>query len=105
MKSSYDHIPAFVVKTGGKEHKISTRSYSLDNYFDYRNGKVVYANYRPDARWGYRDYSELMLLDITTGQEHRITTKAKYFAPAFSVDGNSIVAVGLVHRVKARCIY
>ncbi|WDF76263.1 hypothetical protein PQ469_20455 [Mucilaginibacter sp. KACC 22773] len=93
MKSSYDHVPAFVVKTGEKERKISTRSYSLDNYFDYRNGKVVYATYRPDARWGYRDYSELMLLDVNTGQEHRITQKAKYFAPAFSADGDNIVAV------------
>lgn len=93
VKSSYDHIPAFVVKTGDKERKISTRSYSLDNYFDYRNGKIVYATYRPDARWGYRDYSELMLLDVNTGQEQRITQKAKYFAPAFSADGNNIVAV------------
>jgi len=93
MKSSYDHVPAFVVKTGDSERKISTRSYSLDNYFDYRNGKVVYATYRPDVRWGYRDYSELMLLDVNTGREQRITTKAKYFAPAFNAGGNNIVAV------------
>ncbi len=93
MKSSYDHIPSFVVKSGSGERKISTRSYSLDNYFDYHNGKIVYASYHPDARWGYRDYSELMLLDVNTGQEHRITKKAKYFAPAFSADGESIVAV------------
>ncbi|WP_184548665.1 hypothetical protein [Mucilaginibacter sp. FT3.2] len=93
MRSTYDHVPAFVVKTGNHESKISTRSYSLDNYFDYHDGKVIYPSYRPDLRWAYRDYSELMLLDIATGQEHRITQKAKYFAPAFSADGKSIVAV------------
>lgn len=93
MKSSYDHIPAFVVKTGNAERKIATRSYSLDNYFDYYNGKIIYASYRADMRWGYRDYSELMLLDVNTGEEYRITQKAKYFAPAFSADGKSIVTV------------
>ncbi|HMG09650.1 MAG TPA: hypothetical protein VK609_14155, partial [Mucilaginibacter sp.] len=49
MKSTYDHIPAFVIKTGSKESRISTRSNSLDNYFNYHDGKVVYASYRPDA--------------------------------------------------------
>lgn len=93
MKSTYDHNPAFVVKKGNMERKISTRSYSLDNYFDYQNGKIIYASYRPDLRWNYRDYSELMLLDINSGKERRITNKAKYFAPSFSANGKTIVAV------------
>ena len=92
MKSTYDHIPAFITKTGNKERRISTRSYSIDNCFNYHDGKVVYASYRPDPRWGYRNYSELMLLDVKTGKEHRITTKTKYFSPAFSADGKRIVA-------------
>jgi len=90
MKSPYDHIPAFVIKEGDKEKKIATRSYSLDNYFDYHNGKVVYASYRPDLRWNYRDYSELRILDINTGKERRITKGTKYFAPSFSEDGKTI---------------
>ncbi|WP_183560146.1 hypothetical protein [Mucilaginibacter sp. SP1R1] len=93
MKSTYNHIPAFVIKTGNKETRISTRSNSLDNHFNYSHGKVIYAAYRPDLRWGYRNYGELMLLDVKTGREHRITQKTKYFSPAFSADGNSIVAV------------
>jgi len=93
MKSTYNHNPAFIIKTGDKERKISTRSYSLDNYFNYHDGKIVYASYRPDLRWTYRDYSELMVLDVKTGKEHRITSKAKYFAPSFSTDGKTIVTV------------
>jgi hypothetical protein len=93
MKSTYDHIPEFVIKTGRLERRISIRSVSLDNYFAYHNGKIIYAAYRPDLRWTYRDYSELMLLDINTGKEHRITQKTKYFAPDFSPDGKTIVTV------------
>jgi hypothetical protein len=93
MKSTYNHIPVFVSKTGNKETKIAVRDFSLDNYFAYRNGKIVYAAYRPDLRWNYRDYSELMLLDVKTGREHRLTKDTKYFAPDFSPDGKTIVAV------------
>ncbi len=93
MKSTYDHIPVFVINTNGKEKDISTRSVSLDNYFAYHDGKVVYPSYRPDLRWTYRDYSELYLLDVKTGDERRITLRSKYFAPNFSLDGKTIIAV------------
>jgi hypothetical protein len=93
MKNTYDHIPVFVVKTGKREKKFSVRSVSLDNYFAYHSGKIVYAAYRPDLRWNYLDYSELMLLDVKSGEEHRITKNTKYFSPDFSPDGNTIVTV------------
>ncbi len=93
MKSTYNHIPVFVLKKGDTEKKISVRSVSLDTYFAYHDGKIVYAAYRPDLRWTYRDYSELMVLDVNTGKEYRITKNTKYFAPDFSADGQTIVAV------------
>ncbi len=93
MKSTYDHVPMFVIKSGSTEKKISVRSVSLDNYFAYHDGKIIYPSYRHDLRWNYRDYSELMLLDINTGKEHRLTSKTKYFAPDFSTDGKLIATV------------
>jgi hypothetical protein len=93
MKTMYDHIPVFVIKTGNHEKNIAVRSVSLDTYFAYHDGKIVYAAYRPDLRWNYRDYSEIMLLDVKTGKEHRVTKNTKYFAPDFSPDGKIIVTV------------
>ncbi|MGZ3871698.1 MAG: TolB family protein [Mucilaginibacter sp.] len=93
MKSTYDHLPVFVIRTGDREKSIGVRAVSLDNYFAYRNGKIVYSAYRPDVRWGYRNYSELVLLDVNTGKERRITRKTKYFSPDLSADGKTIVAV------------
>jgi hypothetical protein len=92
LKTTYDHLPQFTINTNGKEQKISTRSLSLDSYFDYNNGKILYAALRPDVRWSYRDYSELQVLDVKTGVERRLTRHTKYFSPAFSQDGNTIVA-------------
>ncbi len=96
VTTTYDKISQFTLNKSGVENKISVRSRSLDNYFDYHNGKVVYAAYRPDVRWTYIDYSELRMLDINTGKEKQLTHATKYFAPAFNADGTQIVAVKTV---------
>ena len=93
IKSTYDHLPVFVERKGTKEKIIGIRDISLDSYFAYHDGKIVYAAYRPDLRWTYRDYSELELLDVASGEEHRLTKNSKYFSPDFSGDGKTIVAV------------
>lgn len=101
LKNSYTHIPQFVIKTGDKERAIAVQGFTTDNYFSYHDGKVVYAGYRPDLRWGYRNYNELIVLDINTGKEQRITRKTKYFSPAFSADGKRIAVVQLAASGKS----
>ncbi len=101
MKTTYNHRPVFVLNTKGKERKILVRSVSLDNYFAYSNGKIVYTAYRPDVRWGYRTYSELKVIDIQLGKEYQLTNRSKYFAPAFSTDGKTIVAVQMAASGKS----
>lgn len=93
LKTTYNHIPEFVIRSKYNERTIAKQSINTDSYFTYHDGKVVYAAYRPDLRWGYRNYNELVVLDINTGKEQRITRKTKYFSPAFSNDGKTIVAV------------
>ena len=63
------------------------------NYFSYNNGKIVYASYKPDARWGNREFAEIRLLDINTKKEQKITSRTRYFSPDISHDGKTIVAV------------
>jgi hypothetical protein len=93
IRNTFKKIPEFIIRTGNKDRKIRTSDFTLDGYFSYRNGKIVYASYRPDVRWGYRDYSDLQILDITNGNQHTITNHSKYFSPDISEDGQQIVAV------------
>jgi hypothetical protein len=94
LRSSYSELPAFYLRLKtGEEKKIRVRDQSLDSYFSYANGKILYAAYQPDTRWGWRDYSDLKLLDIQSGKQERITTHATYFTPALSSSGDSIIAV------------
>jgi len=93
VKSSYSNVHHFVIRKGTIEKKIRTRDFSLDNHFSYRNGRIVYASFRPDIRRGYRDYSEIQLLDITSGVQQTLTKYSKYFSPDISNDGTKIIAI------------
>ena len=93
VKNTFKQNPRFVVHKGNKEYKIRTMDYTLDNYFSYKNGKIVYTSYRPDIRWGYRDFSDLQILDVTNGHQHTLTKRTKYFSPDISNDGQKIVVV------------
>lgn len=98
VKSGYREIPAFIISNGTTERKLRVRDYSIDNQFSYRNGKIVYASYRPDARWGYRDYSDLRILDATNGKQQTLTNFTKYFSPDISEDGEKVIAVNVPSR-------
>ncbi|MEO5685467.1 MAG: hypothetical protein ABIQ88_22665 [Chitinophagaceae bacterium] len=93
VKTSYKKLPAFVEKTGTEERVIRVKDISIDNQFSYHNGKIIYASYRPALRWGWNDYNEIQVLDAASGMQKTITRKSKYFSPAISDDGETIVAV------------
>jgi hypothetical protein len=95
MRSSYKRIPAFVVRDlrGGKDRILLTRAISLDTYFSYNAGKIVYAAYETDPRWNWRNYSVIRVLDPVTGKDTRITARSRYFSPDLSADGEHIITV------------
>jgi hypothetical protein len=95
VESSYKKIPKFVILNlaDGSKRSIRIRSISLDNYFSYRNGKIAYAAYETNTRWGWSDYSVLRVLDIKTGREEKISSKSKYFSPDISPNGKWIAAI------------
>jgi len=93
VKNTFKENPQFVIRKGNTDHKIRTIDYTLNNYFSYKNGKIVYTSFQPDIRWGYRDYSDLQIIDVTTGHEQTLTKRTKYFSPDISNDGQTIVVV------------
>jgi len=92
-KRSYKSISAFYIISKGKEHKIRLRDIGIDDYYSYRNGRIVYAAYQSDARWANREFSVIKLLDIYSGGQKQITTRSKYFSPDINEAGTEILAV------------
>mgnify|MGYP001600167617 FL=1 len=95
LKKSYRNPPAWYWHTADGEQKIRTRAISIDDDYAYSQGKIIYAAYEPDIRWGWRDYSVIRILDLRSGRERRVTSRSRYFAPDLSADGKTIVALNV----------
>ncbi|MDB5249004.1 MAG: hypothetical protein JWQ40_3398, partial [Segetibacter sp.] len=94
LKSSYRKIPSFYkVFPGGREEKLAVRDLGSDDYFSFNNGKIIYSAYKPDVRWGYREYSDIKIMDLSSGKTKKITDKQRFFSPDISHDGLKIIAV------------
>jgi hypothetical protein len=93
LKTTGRDIAAFTLVKNGREKKLFIRDISLDDQFSYRNGKVIYAAYKPDLRWGYRDYSNLRIVELASKKRTWLTKRSKYFAPDLSHNGNLVASV------------
>jgi hypothetical protein len=93
LKSGYRQVPVFTLRTGNKERRIRVRDYSTEKQFSYKNGRIVYAAYVPDTRWGYRDFSDLRIITLANGKQQTLTRHSKYFSPDINEDGTMVIAV------------
>jgi hypothetical protein len=95
LKESYKTLPAVYIRDAKGEHRIKLRSISGEDWISYRNGTVAYTAYGTHPRWSLTDYSDIVLLDIHTGKEERITKGQKLFSPALSPDDSTLVALSI----------
>ena len=93
LRKSYKDLPQFITRHKNATDKIAVQSIVTDDYFSYNNNKIIYAGFKPDARWGNRQFGEIRMVDINTKQEQTITVHTRYFSPDISHNGKLIVAV------------
>ncbi|MEO6669978.1 MAG: hypothetical protein ABIN36_10910 [Ferruginibacter sp.] len=107
-RRSYNSLNEFCLLINGKEKRIRIMNKTLDHYYSYSHGKIVYASYQSDPRWGNRDYSAIQLVDIKTGKQKQLISKSKYFSPDINKNATEIIAVQVnpdgtnyLHRINA----
>ncbi len=90
-KESLDKIPAFYkITPDGKEKKIKNTDAGIFNLAD---EKAAWSRNIPDIRWGEKGYSDIVIYDLKTKHEKRLSRKTKYLSPAISPDGKRIAVV------------
>ncbi|MCD6555795.1 MAG: PD40 domain-containing protein, partial [Bacteroidales bacterium] len=99
MKS--DITTFYMIDNDGKEYKIKSTDAGLVSL---AKKKAVWARTYPDLRWQLRSYSDIIVFDIATKKEKRLTEKQKYFAPAISPDGNKIAVVEYTENMKSALV-
>jgi hypothetical protein len=101
IKSGYRQLPAFYLKDQTGEHRIKLRSITSEDWFSYRNGTIAYTAYSTSARWSLINYSNIVLLDVATGREKKLTANARYFTPDIRPDGAQLLAVAFTDSLQS----
>lgn len=79
------------IDSNGNETKIKEIN---NDFFISSNGrKIVWNTLKTDIRWGMRDYSDILLLDLMNYDVKKITRKGKFLSPSISPSGNKIAAI------------
>ncbi|QHV94722.1 TolB-like translocation protein [Spirosoma endbachense] len=66
--------------------------------------KACWIEFGYDPRWGQRIYSNIRLLDLTTGKLTRLTHRTRYMAVALSPDHSKLVVVESNEHYKTRLL-
>ena len=101
VKTSYRNLPAFYLHDKNGEHRIKLRNITSEDWFSYRNGTIAYTAYSTSARWSLVNYSNIVLLDIQSGEEKTITSKSRYYTPDISPDGRRVLAVAFTDSLES----
>ena len=67
-------------------------------------GRVVWVEFRYHPRWTQKVWSEIRSLDLTTGQQTRLSSQTRYNSVAISPDGFSLVVVENTTDYKTRLL-
>lgn len=103
VKYGFAKNPAIVrIDQNGHESTVTPMGNALDYYYSYGGEKIVWAEYRPDIRWGWKSYSVIRLYDCTQNTTRTLTRKSRYFSPALSSDGQRIIAVEVRPESRSR---
>ena len=92
-KASYKMIGGFYkINKYGMEYLISRQGRVIDNYFSYKNGRLVWSEIGQDERWGWDVRSNIVLYDMYEAKRKRLNFGARYFSPDINEDGTKIIA-------------
>lgn len=93
-KDSYQQLAGFyLLDSSGRQTLVTRPGMNFDDYFSYRNGRLVWTEARFHPRWSWKDYSVVKTYDMSTGKTSTVTHTTRYFSPDISADGKCIVVV------------
>ncbi len=93
-KVSIDDVHRFVkISPDGKVTRLFTPGLDFAESLSADDSLLCWNEKTFDPRWSNRDYSVIKIYNYKTKKRRQITRKSRYFAPALSPDGKTVVAV------------
>lgn len=99
LKQGRKHTPMFVIiNSNGTERKVFDIGSQVLPNFNYHAGKIVWDELRIDMRFQKRSFNVINIYDLKRKKYHQLTHRSRLFAPAFSPDGRTIIAVHVAYN-------
>lgn len=92
LKQTYGKNPAFVIKTEKEAHLISEAGFYLDTPIDISADHILFTRQLPHLRWQHRDRTEIVFINLKTGQQKIFRISERPVAPMLSPNGKWIAA-------------
>ncbi|RXQ95581.1 hypothetical protein EO244_06875 [Ancylomarina salipaludis] len=93
-KSGLADAQSFVsIDAQGTEKTVFIPGFDYRTGYDYKNGKLLWSEYKADLRWQHADKALIVSYDTKTGKRKTYKQKQNCYAPVFSGDGKRILAV------------
>ncbi|WP_207427259.1 hypothetical protein [Pedobacter sp. SYSU D00535] len=94
LLSSKAQTPSInLLSSSGRTRKIIDVGLQENPWFHYAAGKIVWDEFRYDARYLQRSFNVINVYDFESGRARQLTHKTRLFAPALSPDGERIITI------------
>lgn len=94
LKYDLDNYYAITRREGSTDTKIADIPFINEiSMLSMAGDKAIYPQFLPDARFGFKGYSDLVLVDLKTGEKKQLTQKKRFYNPHFNHNANKVLAI------------
>ncbi|MBN1415490.1 MAG: hypothetical protein JW973_10350 [Bacteroidales bacterium] len=86
-------VPPRLINVSADGREKILRGINNDMYISSNGQILAWLTLTPDKRWGMRDYSDIMVMDVRNDKIRKLTRKGKYGSLSVSPKGDKIAAV------------
>jgi hypothetical protein len=107
-KSGYDLVPVFVkISPDGVEQRLAEPGIirnPLNATLSLADGQVCWSELGYDLRWRNKNFMIVRSYHLANREKKKVTSKTKYFSPAFSSNASQIVVVEVTEDLQYRLV-
>jgi len=93
LRKPYNQLPHWVLIDSQHSKRLGLKFIGIDDYFNFKNGKIIYTAYSTDARWDWKEFNDVYVFNLADRSTSRVTIQQRLFSPDLSHDGSTIVAI------------
>lgn len=94
ISQTLDSYPTIIKEENGKKTHVTQLYFFQDlNQIHFGTQHAVTTEFTPDNRYGHKNFSDLLLIDLQSGAKQRLTSERALYNPRINKSGTQIIAI------------